>query len=179
MDAYGFDALVRILSAPGSRRRALTLVLSGALASLLARGDATAHDALRACKKKSGKQKKKCLKKAKQHNAHHVNETPAPTDPTCLGPGVACAPPTGNCCSRNCGCTTVSGQTSCTCRAPDAMCKAINASCATDADCCDGPCGCNQSDPTTQVCTCRQATCLQPNSGGVQECLIGTTATEG
>jgi hypothetical protein len=49
------------------------LALSGPLAPWLAREEADAHNALTACKKKSGK--KKCIKKAKKHNAQHASET--------------------------------------------------------------------------------------------------------
>jgi hypothetical protein len=81
MDADRFDALSRSLIAAGSRRHTLALALSGALASLLARDDAAAHDPLKTCTKKSGKQKKKCIKKAKQHNATHRIPPPAPLLP--------------------------------------------------------------------------------------------------
>jgi hypothetical protein len=82
MDPERFDTLARSLTAIGSRRRALALALSSALAHLLTRGDATAHDTLKKCKKKSGKQKKKCIKKAKNHNAQDAaNAAPLPPPP--------------------------------------------------------------------------------------------------
>jgi hypothetical protein len=76
MDSNRFDAL----SVSGSRRCALALALSAALAPLFAWEDAAAHNPLKSCKKKSGKQKKACLKKAKAHNAQHAAE-PAPLPP--------------------------------------------------------------------------------------------------
>ena len=72
MDADRFDTLTRSLTTVGSRRRALALTLGGALAPLLGRGETDAHNVLKKCKKKSGKQKKMCLKKAKKHNATHT-----------------------------------------------------------------------------------------------------------
>ena len=82
MDAARFDALARSLTSAGSRRRALALALGGVLAPLLPRKDAEAHNALLKCKKLKGDRKKKCVKKAKKHNAAHASETPPP-GPTC------------------------------------------------------------------------------------------------
>jgi hypothetical protein len=150
MDAERFDALSRFLSGSGSRRRALGLVISGAVAPLLTREGATAHNAATACKKKSGKKKQTCLKKARKHNATH-------SDPTCLGPGASCAPATGDCCSGNCGCTTQDGVTTCSCRVAATSCKLEDQPCTQTADCCDGPCAC-----TTSRCFCRAEVCLPP-----------------
>jgi hypothetical protein len=84
MDGSTFDALTRSLGTAGSRRRALAGLLGGALGL---RGwregkDIQAHDLSKKCKKKSGKQKKKCLKKAKQHSASHGSP--------CTSPGGIC-----------------------------------------------------------------------------------------
>jgi hypothetical protein len=76
MDADRFDALARSLIGTGSRRHALVLALSGVLTVLLAREHAAAHDLFKKCKKKSGKQKKACVKKAKKHAAQHTDESP-------------------------------------------------------------------------------------------------------
>jgi hypothetical protein len=85
MDADRFDTLARSLITARSRRGASAAVLGGALGLLSWHlgEDAQAHNALLACKKKSGKAKKACLKKAKAHNAQHVAETPLPPPPVC------------------------------------------------------------------------------------------------
>jgi hypothetical protein len=95
MDAEGFATLLRSFSATPSRRGALRLVASSALGLLgwSTAPEATAHDLVKKCKKFDNKTKrKKCLKKAKQHNATHT--TPAPSSPP--GPdlcaGVVCGP---------------------------------------------------------------------------------------
>jgi hypothetical protein len=97
MDANGFDMLLRSLSASPSRRRTLRLLAGSALAGLLGQTvihAVDAHDLLPSCKKKSGKAKKKCLKKAKAHNATHTVAPPTGTtgDPTPVDPcaGVRC-----------------------------------------------------------------------------------------
>jgi hypothetical protein len=57
------------------------------------RDETAAHNALEARKKKSGKAKRKCLKKAKTHNARLTVEPPPPAEP-CTGqpPGAPCGP---------------------------------------------------------------------------------------
>ena len=84
MDGSHFDRLTRSLPLASSRRRAVAGLFLGSLGLRSWRNakDADAHDLLTACKKKSGKQKKKCLKKAKAHNAQHAAEPPAPP---CIG----------------------------------------------------------------------------------------------
>src|SRR5688500_8583876 len=89
MDPRRFDALLRLLAATSSRRgtvRLLVVSVFGGLSTFGA-GDIDAHNALKKCKKKSGKQKKTCIKKAKQHNATHVGPTPPPSA------SVVCTPP--------------------------------------------------------------------------------------
>src|SRR5215203_4853281 len=86
MDSARFDILARSLTTAGSRRRALVLVLSGALAPRLAREGANAHNALLKCKRLTGKHKKKCVTKAKKHNATHTpSGTPSGCTPNCTG----------------------------------------------------------------------------------------------
>src|SRR5687768_6013271 len=105
MDANRFDTMARSLAASGSRRRALALAISGAFAHLLTRDDAEAHDLLKKCKKiKNKTKKKKCIKKAKAHNATHTTGggdgggTGAGTGGTggCTGPGQ-CPNPSNPC----------------------------------------------------------------------------------
>ena len=83
MDASRFDRLTRSLSTADSRRRVLGGLLLGALGLLGSQGveDAAAHNPLASCKKKSGKAKKKCVKKAKAHNATHTVAAPPPPPP--------------------------------------------------------------------------------------------------
>ena len=78
MDADRFDSLLRSFSGSPSRRSALRLLASLLIASPLAldiqRLDA--HNKLKKCKKLDDKDKRKrCLKKAKKHNATHTAVT--------------------------------------------------------------------------------------------------------
>ena len=141
MDGSAFDRLTRSLTLAGSRRRALGGLLLGSLGLLGGRGadHADAHNALLACKKKSGKAKKKCVKKAKAHNAQHAAETPPPPAGcpaglvSCSGQcrlphGVACNSH-AECCSNYCFAGTGTFPWGCS---PSCMGK----SCTQDADCC-------------------------------------------
>jgi hypothetical protein len=61
-----FDDLTRSLPLDGSRRRLLIALLGGVLGILgLERQESSGKNARKKCKKKKGKEKKKCLKKAK------------------------------------------------------------------------------------------------------------------
>jgi hypothetical protein len=95
MDGFRFDSLARSLATASSRRRALGGLLAGALGLVGWPGgeDAAAHDLKAKCKKKSGEAKKKCLKKAKKHNATHTTQVLPPPNP-CPGqpPGAPCPP---------------------------------------------------------------------------------------
>ena len=126
MESGCFDILTRSLFVAGSRRQACALALGGALAPLLIGENAAAHNALKSCKRKSGKQKKQCLKKAKKHNAAHANEAPPPPcqgqpdntpcngdgrcltgvcnpKPTCFDKARSCSPMNESaCCSETC-----------------------------------------------------------------------------
>ena len=83
MDDVRFDALTRSVTS-GWRRRAVIAAIGATLAPLLGGADADAHNPLKACKKKSGKQKKACIKKAKAHNAQHAAALlPPPPPPSC------------------------------------------------------------------------------------------------
>jgi hypothetical protein len=93
MDSARFDSLTRTLIAAGSRRQALA-ALVGSLGLLGWHGteNAAAHNPLKTCKKKSGQQKKKCLKKAKQHNATHTAALP-PAGPVTTADAACHFPP--------------------------------------------------------------------------------------
>jgi hypothetical protein len=93
MDADRFATFLRSLSSMDSGRRTLLTTLGAAIGlhRFFILEAVEAHNALTACKKKSGKQKKRCLKKARAHNATHTVAPPAedrtPVDPCA---GVTC-----------------------------------------------------------------------------------------
>jgi hypothetical protein len=79
MAAEHVDTLACFLAGTPRRRGARRHLAGAALGGVvgwLADGAADAHNALQACKKKSGKAKKKCIKKAKKHNATHATPPP-------------------------------------------------------------------------------------------------------
>jgi hypothetical protein len=84
-----FDALARSLTTTGSRPRLLGALVLGSLGRLAVGSvnEAAAHDALRGCAKLKGKRKKKCIKKARAHNAEHDN----PSSPVCDNGQTTCA----------------------------------------------------------------------------------------
>jgi hypothetical protein len=152
MDADRFDTLSRTLSQTPSRRGALRLLAGFTVGGLLSLGvtETEAHDARPACKKKSGKQKKKCLKKARKHNAAHLRETPPQA--TCA---TACAVPACQRC-QNGTCVAANQGQPC----------ANSATSGEPVRCCDGACpdpACTPSGYTGQPCTlfehCAGVTC--------------------
>jgi hypothetical protein len=150
MDADRFDALSRSLTSAGSRRRALTGLLSGALGLF---GASVEETAAKKCKKiKNKKKRKKCLAKAK------------PCVPTCAGKlcgddgcggvcGVACAS-THTCLKGRCVCPP--------------SCAPSNA-CGPDG--CGDSCGMCTGGRTCQggQCTCPEAEC---NGACVATCAV-------
>jgi hypothetical protein len=150
VDADSFDSLARFLTATGSRRRTLALALSGALAPVLAQGDAEAHDPSRKCKRKSGKQMKTCLRKAKKHNATHTTQA----GPTCSD-GIKNGSETGVDCGGGCKrCATGQGCTS-TSDCASALCSGGTCqTCTVSPDTCGSGCNCRQPDSGgSSVCT--------------------------
>jgi hypothetical protein len=124
----------RTLSTAQSRRGALRL-LAGSTVGLLGWqgfGSTEAHDARKKSKKKSGQQKKRCLKKAKQHNATHPCAG-QPVGAPCLpfaGAGATCSP--GNSLSDVCCSSLCEGSTS----APGVCAIGENGNpCYADSDC--------------------------------------------
>jgi hypothetical protein len=152
MDVDRFDTLARSLTRGGSRRHALTGLVTGALSLLGARAEeVAAHDLKAKCKKKSGQAKKKCLKKTKENAAEHAAQDASgggggggggddQPPPVCTAPctggricqaGGICACPSGTrgCFNGNCG------------------------ACCSNFDCCTPPDGqfiCTQ--PGSQTC---------------------------
>jgi len=141
MDANGFDTLARSLTTAGSRRGALAGFLGSALGLVgFPTDEAVAHDLLSKCKKIKDKAKrKKCLKKARAHNATHLTEMPPPPPPP---PDVTCTP---SCGGRNCGLDGCGG-----------LCGPCN-----DGTCTDGICVCRSGE---ELC---QGKCVSACAGGM------------
>jgi hypothetical protein len=139
MDAARFDALTRIFTGTGTgtRRRDLGGLLLGSLGLLgwQSAEDTDAHDLSKKCKKKSGEAKKKCLKKAKKHDAQHAAETQPPPPP----------PPRPHVCAGRDFCTTPGEENLCQTR--DQECE-----CAVTAD--GAPfCGATRPRPALRLVT--------------------------
>lgn len=180
MDAVRFDALARALS---SRRVALAGLLVSTL-GLLGRhgiGDILAHDPSRKCKKKSGDQKKKCLKKAKKHKAQHAREAPpapteAPPAPTCSD-GIKNGSETGVDCGGTCqrcatgqGCTSPNDCASAFCSGGSCQTCTMDP-CGSDVN---GACICRGTDPpTANVCVTNSGRIADCGSGGAESCPPG------
>jgi hypothetical protein len=164
MDAGRFDTLTRSLTDAHSRRRALSGLLAGALGLLVVQSEeAQAHNPLKACKKKSGDKKKKCVKKAKKHNAAHAATVP-PANPcvaNCVGKtcgsngcgGVCGTCPTGDTCNgRHCvGFAT--------CGIGHEVCSAT-----ADAGCCVAGQNCCAPGTGENGCCGEDYDCLSPNA---------------
>ncbi len=195
MDASQFDLLTRSLTAAGTRRRALGGLVLGSLSLLGWAGaeDVSAHDALPACKKKSGKKKKRCLKKARAHNAQHATDTPPPDtfvppppDP-CAGKGEGDSCGTDRaCCSGTCvnlridpdhcgGCGYACSPTS----NLTAICHNGGCACPGFADC-PGTCSCGVRYEGGGFCRAPDATCIGAKQcpNGDVDCDIGTVCSE-
>jgi hypothetical protein len=154
MEPDRFESLLRLLSVSPSRRSAVRLLGAVVLGSPFALGGAgtDAHDAVKKCKKLEDKdKKKKCLKKAKKHNAAHCGPNCAGKSCGDDGCGGACGICTGGQTCQGGACACPSGQELCgsNCaplcplgfvRKPDCGCCNPGGNCATTADCCSGVC---------------------------------------
>ena len=198
MDGSRFDSLTRSLSVAISRRRAVGGLLSGSL-SMLGWGsapDAAAHDLLPRCKKKSGKQKKKCLKKARAHNATHVTQTPPGCIPNCAGKNCGpdgCGSTCGSCNDGTCTAGT------CVCRPGEEVCQGrcvpkcgslqvrrpgctccggLSASCSPGSHpCCSNRCsssGFCEGRSVGEVCDFNEQCTYENCTGGICRCPSGT-----
>ena len=90
MEPTRFDRLAMTYSALGTRRGLVRLLagsaLGGALAPLFGLPQTDAHNALKKCKKINDKAKRKrCVRKAKAHNATHIAPAPSGCIPSCGG----------------------------------------------------------------------------------------------
>ena len=186
MDADRFDTLTRSLAEPRSRRSALSGLLVGSVSLLgwQAGNDADAHDLLPTCKKKSGKQKKKCIKKAKAHTAQHASELGPTCTPQCAG--KTCG---ANGCGGECGrCNGSCVDNACICPDPSHLCDGFCQQCCLDSHCsggktcqggsCKCPSGtrfCNNTQ--CQECCSNLDCCGELQcSGGAKSCVNGTCA---
>ena len=175
MDGPRFDILTRALTAPGSRRRALAAALAGVLGSLdwLASDDTAAHNPLKKCKKKSGKQKKACIRKAKKHNATHVVAAPPPTPVPPAGCPIGTKPCEGTCIPTNQCCTTADCPPTYQNRCCNGVCTdaklQTEADCTQDAQCCSG--NCRRMNSFEEICaaTCRGQECYPSVVGCCRE----------
>jgi hypothetical protein len=175
MDDSRFDTLARSLGTAGSRRRALGGVLAGTLGILGWHEDheTVAHNAATACKKKSGKKKRACLKKAKKHAAQHAAQTPpAPTCTDNIKNGSETDVDCGGSCPK-CGvgkqCVQAADCASGYCAG--GQCVVGQGTCAAGANACPG------FEPST-VCNTQPGVgtchCVIANEGGATRCASGT-----
>ena len=170
MDAGRFETLLRSLAGSPSRRGAVRLLAGLILGSplALASSGADAHNKLKKCKKLEDKGKrKKCVKKAKAHNASHTTPASPPCVSNCAGKvcgddgcggscGVACAG--GKSCQGG-TCACLSGQTDCggvcvTTSTDPRNCGACGKRCQLNATCNAGVCACVQSGCPVSVASC-------------------------
>ena len=164
MDGSTFDRLTRTLTLAGSRRRAVTGLLAGALGLL----DFRAEDAAA---------KKTCLKKAKAHNATHTTPPPAGCTPNCSG--KTCGP---DGCGKECGSctgTTTCIGGACACESPKVLCNGNNCVVNTCTD--EGlefnptSCYCCEPNGTNNCSSCCAGSdrCYEPNGPGGGSLCIG------
>ena len=146
MDADRFDALTRTLTT-GWHRRALVAAAGVAIVPLLRGAEAAAHDRRKKCNKKSGKRKKRCLEKARAHNAQHAVDLVAPPPPDSPPPPPSPPPP---------GCTPT------TCVEQGKNCGTIGDGCGGTLACgaCSAPQTCGEGNPgVANICGCGNSAC--------------------
>jgi hypothetical protein len=176
MDGSRFDDLTRSLTSTPSRRTAVRLLAGSALGLLGSAGgaEAAAHNALTKCKRTDNKQKrKKCLKRARRHNAGHNESEPEPEFPGTCTPEQEDLCETGDHAAANCndtpGCscyTTARGARFCGTDAAS-FCPEGDGRCRNNADCGEGAAcvkalteacgGCTTDDSPFCIRTCTSA----------------------
>ena len=176
MDTARFDTMTRSLAIPGSRRRALGGVLAAALGVLRQQDDvAEAHNPRAACKKKSGKARQTCLKKAKKHTAAHADAGRACTR-SCAGK-VCGSDGCGGSCGACIGGSCPNGQ----CICPAASYDCLGRCCANGEACFADSCGACEEPATlcTETGDVRGRVCGRTSSGDICACVtsIGGTTT--
>ena len=173
MDADRFEAILRSFSVSPSRRGA-ALLLAGLLVGspFVVRTERThAHQTLKKCKKiEDNAKRKRCVKKAKRHQAQHTNDDSAP--PPCV-PESATTSCAGRCglwtnnCGQAVGCAICSGVK--TCLANGSCVR----ECPTGLECPPG-CTCGVG-PDGQVCYVNLGgdPCTRPKCTGDADCSLG------
>lgn len=139
MDVARFDDFVRSLPGCGSRRRVLAAAL-GIMPGLLGlhRLETSGHDAVKACKGKKGDKKKKCLKKAKKHNAQHecLNDGDCPDQvESCQGGSCQAVCPSAECSGCPLCVTHLQSENNRPPLCANQLTQVAPDSCSTDADC--------------------------------------------
>ena len=162
MDSARFDSFTRALIDTRSRRGALGVLLSGAV-GVLGLADASAHNPLKNCKNKSGKQKKACIKKAKKHNATHVVAVPPPAPVPPAGCPSGTKPCDGECIPTNQCCTAADCPALPNYRCCNGLCtdakSQTGANCTQDPHCCSNYCREIGNFKETCAATCRGQQC--------------------
>lgn len=169
-----FDELLQSLSAFPSRRAAMRLLGGLVLGGPLALGTwaASAHTTLKRCKKIEDKTKrKKCVKKARKHNAQHA----ADTVPECRRPEDCPAPQepcrVASCSGGRCGIEPLSGG-SITC--------GIGACQRTVAQCSNGEQQqCVPGAPSSEICNGIDDDCDGLIDVGAPPCPVGQRCERG
>jgi hypothetical protein len=170
MDANRFVILAQSLAAAASRRRVLAATpgLLLCFPGLLEPKQTHAHNKRKQCKGKEDKQKKKCLKKAKQHKRQHAcradGDCPNVTESCQEG---RCLPvcPEGTCPVCNVGCVvqlTADGDRLAICASTLIIGKPPDL-CMTDADCLPGPRVCILDQPTENCAASPCGVCVTVN----------------
>jgi hypothetical protein len=171
MDANRFDAISRSLATMPSRRMVLRLLAGSALGGTLGwlhNEESAAHDAREDCKKKSGRAKRRCLKRAKAHNATHCGPC---TGGTCTNAGVCTCPGIEELCQgacrEACGIDQIRNHGDCSCCVEnDRFCQPGG------TPCCSGTCSSpSPSEPPTCQGRADGASCTfdgQCDSGNCQ-----------
>jgi hypothetical protein len=176
MNANRFESILRSLSRSSSRRGALGLLAGLVLGRPHTFGSAeiAAHDAMKKCKKIDAKdKKKKCVKRAKQHNATHRTAVPPPA-PTCTD-GVKNGAETGIDCGGACprcangqGCATRNDCATSFCDAGTCASCTVSTICGADAY---GDCRCY---PTTGGTFCGRGSPTGPAYTSCDACPADT-----
>jgi hypothetical protein len=136
MDGERFDALAKVLSTTGSRRRVLAGLLGAALAA--PRGRAAADQ----CKADG----KACKKNGQCCSGHCIGASGGSTGKgggtcqpavTCLGLGAACDPTTSTCCQTPGATTVCADEAGCDAQPPgDTCCRPAGEPCTSTCECC-------------------------------------------
>jgi hypothetical protein len=204
MDASRFDALVRACSSSGSRRRALGVIVAGALAPLGAAAKPEPAKCLavgKRCSEPAAEEAAHGRHKGEHKGKGKVKHHPPSCEKccsrfgaagadgkarcACKGEGVACANPS-QCCSGDCrdgNCTacppnTVFCPDGCANLQTDKNhCGGCDHACDVGQPCQDGQCVCD--DQSCPDGCCDGATCVAVDQQSAQQCGTGGAACQG